>query len=219
MDFVPLTCELRRRGVQFELHLVGEGNDRSTLEEEFQRQLPGADVTFWGWLSPQEVKQRLLELDVYVLMSAFEGLPVALLEAMGHGVVPVVSRIASGSGQVVRDGENGYIVVIGDVATFADRLESLAHDRHLLRSLKAAAWDTSREFSSKRMVERYIATFLYFTAPEFSREHRTAVPQPYPVMPSCKSPFPIWLRKLKRRFLITANAAQMLSLTINTRIF
>ena len=210
MDFVPLACELSRRGVQFELHLVGEGNDRNLLEEEFQRQLPGAAVIFWGWLSPQEVRQRLLELDVYVLMSAFEGLPVALLEAMGHGVVPVVSRIASGSAQVVRDGENGYIVAIGDVATFADRLESLAHDKHLLRSLKAAAWETSREFSAERMVERYIATFQDFTATEFSREHRKAVPQPYPVMQSCKSPYPIWLRKLKRRFLITAYAAQML---------
>jgi glycosyltransferase involved in cell wall biosynthesis len=210
MDFVPLACELRRRGVQFELHLVGEGNDRNLLDEEFQRQLPGAAVIFWGWLSPQQVRQRLLELDVYVLMSAFEGLPVALLEAMGHGVVPVVSRIASGSAQVVRDGENGYIVAIGDVATFADRIESLAHDKHLLRSMKTAAWETSREFSAERMVERYIATLQHFTAVDSLREHRKAVPRPYPVMQSCKSPYPTWLRKLKRRFLITANAAQML---------
>jgi len=76
--------------------------------------------------------------------------------------------------------------------------------------LKAEAWKTSREFSSERMVERYIATFQYFTAAEFSREHRKAITQPYPVMQSCKSRYPIWLRKLKRRFLITANAAQML---------
>jgi glycosyltransferase involved in cell wall biosynthesis len=210
MDFVPLTCELKRRGVKFELHLIGEGNDRNLLEEEFQRQLPGAAVKFWGWLSPQEVRQRLSELDVFVLMSAFEGLPVALLEAMGQGVVPVVSRIASGSTQVVCDGENGYVVTIGDVVTFAERLQTLAGDTHLLRSMKAAAWETSREFSAERMVERYIDTFHHFTAAEFSREHRKAVPQPYPVMQSCKSAYPIWLRKLKRRFLTRANAVQML---------
>ena len=208
MDFIPLVKELDRRGVNFELHLIGDGEDRAELEQALDRDRSNAHVTFWGWLSPGEVKERLLKLDVYLLMSAFEGLPVALLEAMGYGLAPVVSAIASGNAQVVRDGENGFVAPIGDVTTFAERLERLSDDKQLLRSMKTAAWETSREYSSARMVSRYVNAFEHITQPQFPRDHR-AVTQPYPVMESCKSPYPTWLRKLKRRFLVTTNTAQM----------
>ena len=208
MDFVPLVSELDRRGVDFQLHLIGDGEDRSKLEQAFNGVTSRDRVTFWGWLSPEEVKQHLLKLDVYLLMSAFEGLPVALLEAMGCALAPVVSGIASGNGQVVRDGENGFIAPISDVATFAERLERLSTDTDLLRSMKKAAWETSREYSAERMVERYVDSFEHLTRPDFPREHR-AITQPYPIMESCKSPYPIWLRKLKRRFLVTTHTAQV----------
>lgn len=213
MEFVPLARELARRGVEFELHLVGDGSDRTRLEESFRQQAPAAPVTFWGWLSPEEVRKRLLELDVFVLMSDCEGLPVALLEAMGHGLAPVVSNIASGNVQLVNDGESGFIVAPGDIATFAERLETLAHDHGLLRSMKAGAWETSRKYSVERMVERYVACFNHLTDAAFSREHRREASHPYPVMQSCKSSYPVWMRKLKRRFLTTVNAALCLAIS------
>jgi glycosyltransferase involved in cell wall biosynthesis len=211
MDFVPLAHELERREVEFELHVIGDGVDRARLEQEFKRQSPKAAVKFWGWLSPGEVKKRLLELDVFLLMSDCEGLPVALLEAMGHGLAPVVSRIASGNVQLVTDGENGFIAAPGDISAFADRLAILAHDDQLLRSIKSCAWQTSREYSVERMVERYVACFDHLTDAAFSRAHRTEAPHPYPVMQSCKSSYPIWMRKLKRRFLTTVSAALLAS--------
>jgi glycosyltransferase involved in cell wall biosynthesis len=208
LDLVPLAKELKRREIPFELHLVGDGPERPALESGFEKHDVTRNVTFWGWLTPEAVKQRLWELDALVLLSDSEGLPLALLESMGHGVVPVVTNLEGGITEVVKDGQNGYTAAIGDIATFADRLETLARDKHLLRSLKSAAWETSREFSTERMVERYFALFQYLTAPEFSREHRKDAAHPYPVMQSCKSAYPIWLRKLKRRVLITANPAQ-----------
>lgn len=208
MDFVPLVAELDRRGVDFELHVIGDGEDRATLEQAFKGLAASNRVIFWGWRSPEEVKQHLLKLDVFLLMSAFEGLPVALLEAMGYALAPVVSGIASGNAQVVRDSENGYVVPIGDIFRFADRLETLARNQNLLRSMKTAAWQTSRDYSAERMVERYIDAFEHVTRPHFSREHR-AITQPYPVMESCTSPYPFWLRKLKRRFLVTVNPSQI----------
>ena len=176
MDFVPLACELERRGTEFELHLIGDGGDRGRLEQEFKRQAPNAPVKFWGWLSPGEVRERLSELDVFLLMSDCEGLPVALLEAMGHGLAPVVSNIASGNVQLVNNGRNGFIAATGDIAAFADRLAILAHDDQLLRSMKSGAWETSCEYSVERMVDRYVACFEQLTDAAFSRAAMTAPP-------------------------------------------
>ena len=207
LDFVPLVVELERRKVAFELHLIGDGNDRTRLEDELKRLAPDAPVKFHGWLSPEEVRKQLSELDAFLLMSDFEGLPVALLEAMGNGLAPVVSEIASGNVQLVKDGENGFSAPPGDIPAFAERLARLARDYSLLCSIKKSAWETSLDYSVERMVERYISCLSHVTGAEFSREHRRNAPAPYPVMQSCKSSYPMWMRKLKRRLLTPRDTA------------
>lgn len=197
MEFVPLALDLQRRGVKFELHLIGDGSDRGRLEDAFKQQAGDAHVQFWGWLSPPEVKQRLSNLDVFILMSEYEGLPVALLEAMGHALAPVVSSIASGNTQLVRDGENGFIVSTGEVGIFAERLQTLSRNEELLQTMKSAAWEKSCEYSAESMVERYLACFERLAATQQPREYRKGLPHPYPVMKSCQSPYPVWLRKVK----------------------
>ena len=197
MEFVPLTEALDKKGVKFELHLIGDGSDRAALEEAFKQHAPEAPVQFWGWLSPDEVKSKLIMLDVFILMSDYEGLPVALLEAMGHGLAPVVSSIASGNTQLVHDGENGFIVSTGEVDTFAERLAALSTDTQLLTKMRRAAWEKSREYSAERMVDRYVTCFDSLTRTAHARSQREGVTKPYPVMKSCQSPYPLWLRKVK----------------------
>lgn len=203
MDFVPLAIELRHRGIEFTIDFIGEGNDRVRLEEAMKQESPDVSVRFPGWLSSNEVRERFAELDLFVLMSEFEGLPVALLEAMGAGVAPVVSRIASGNTELISDGENGFVAEPGDIESFATRIESLARDSDLLKSIATNAWKTSLDYSVDRMADRYLDLFQHLTDPLFSRSHRQAAPNPYPMMESCVSPYPKWMRKLKLR-LVTA---------------
>lgn len=203
LEMAPLVSELVRRGVDFELHVVGDGEARAALEAEFARRGVAGRVKFWGWLSAQEVKRRLKELDVFLLMSDYEGLSVALLEAMGHALAPVVTGIRSGTGEVVEDGRNGFIVPVGDIETFAERLERLAVDRPLLASLRAAAWEASRPYTVGRMTDEYVRCFG--EAREINNTRGAQRRQPgFPVMPACRSPYPFWLRKIKQRVLVAA---------------
>lgn len=204
LEMAPLAAELERRGVDFELHVVGEGEARGPLEEEFRRLGVGGRVKFWGWLAPEEVRRRLSELDVFLLMSDYEGLSVALLEAMGHALAPVVTDIRSGTGEVVRDGRSGFLVPVGDVGTFADRLERLAREPRTLASLKRGAWEAGRPYTIERMADAYVECFE--AARALGAERRAGVPRRpgFPVMPSCRSRYPFWLRKLKQGVLASA---------------
>ncbi|MFL6255485.1 MAG: glycosyltransferase family 4 protein [Pyrinomonadaceae bacterium] len=208
LDFVPLAAELRRLGVSFELHLVGDGEERGALEREFAARGLGGAVKFWGWLSPEEVRARLLALDAFVLLSEYEGLPVALLEAMGHALVPVVTRIESGNAELVRDGENGFVVPFGDTRAAAARLKLLAEDRARLGALRLAAWERAGEFSVGAMVERYVDCFAQVAGHVGAREQRRDLPEPYPPMPSCRSRYPRWARKLKSRLRARASGVE-----------
>lgn len=198
-DFVALVQELVDRGVSFELDLIGDGVDRVRLVELLQQNRVQDRVTLHGWMSSKDVQARLRQLDVFVLLSDHEGLPVALLEAMGHGLVPVVTRIPSGNSQLVHEGENGFLLPVGDIRGFADRLAFLAEHREMLRDLQQAAWNTSQNYTVERMIERYEISFQEILAKSSTRAAREQPSDSFPVMPSCRSRYPVALRKLKHR--------------------
>jgi glycosyltransferase involved in cell wall biosynthesis len=193
-EILILATELLRRGTDFLFDVVGDGPEKAHLVKETARAGLAGRVRFTGWLSRDAVRDRLSELDVLVLFSHVEGLPLALLEAMGHAVVPVVTRIESGHAEVVRDGENGYLVPVGDQQLFATRIQSIAADDSTLRRLRQEAWKTSRNYSVERMAQQYLAQI---EGPSTARASR---PQgAFPILPSCRSSHPRWLRRVKWR--------------------
>jgi hypothetical protein len=123
------------------------------------------------------------------------------MEAMGHGLVPVVTNIESGNTQLVQDSSNGFIVPVGDIELTAHSVEQLAENRDLLMRMKKASWQTGQEFSVERMVDGYLSCFEQARIRAGSRENRAGLPDPFPLMPSCRSMYPLWLRKLKSRLI------------------
>ncbi len=76
--------------------------------------------------------------DILVQTSAWEGMPLALLEAMAAGL-PVVAYDAGGVSELVLHGETGYCVDVGDVDAIAACLRTLAADHALRRRLAESA--------------------------------------------------------------------------------
>jgi glycosyltransferase involved in cell wall biosynthesis len=95
-------------------------------------------VHFPGRLSPDEVRERLLRADVFVLASAWEGMPGSALEAMAVGL-PVVATDVTGTNEVVVHGETGLLVPPDDPVALATALATMLTDAGLCRSLGAAA--------------------------------------------------------------------------------
>jgi len=156
LDFVPLISELNARQVNYRLDFYGAGAEENTLREQVERIDHNRRVFFHGWIPADQVARTVWhQADVFLLASAYEGLSISMLEAMGHGVVPVVSRVESGVAQVIHDGENGYTFEVGDMATCADLIASLDRDRNQLALLSHAAWMfVCQEFSIERHAQR-----------------------------------------------------------------
>lgn len=102
--------------------------------------------------------------DVFVLSSTWEGLPLALLEAMTLGR-PVVATAVDGVTDVVRDGQNGLLVPPGDAGALAAALGRVLADAELRARLGANARALVERLSSEAvMVERYGAIYMSATA-------------------------------------------------------
>ncbi|PYS69773.1 MAG: hypothetical protein DMF69_15865 [Acidobacteria bacterium] len=166
-------------------------NIRSVLAD----QIESGRVVIHGWLGSTEVLRVLRKSEIFILASEYEGFCISLIEAMANGCAPVVTDIRSGNKQLVKDGENGFIVPVGDIDAFVDRIKLLDSDRESLSQTRTGAWETGREYSVRRMVDNYVACF------ERAIEHARATPRTpdpsFPLMESCRSKYPLWLRRVK----------------------
>lgn len=134
------------------LLLVGEGADRAAFEARARELGVAGDVIFAGERTETE-RLWAHAIDVNVLASRMEALPLSLVEASACGV-PSVATDVGGNAEVVEHGVTGLLVPAESPAALAEALERLAADASLRRSLGDAARARAIERFS---IERYVA--------------------------------------------------------------
>lgn len=108
-NIVVSVSQLIEERNDFEFYLYGDGPCKDDVINRLSSKL-GSSFQYKGVVSSQSKIDALLEADIFLLPSlSGEGLPVALLEAMSYGVVPIVTTDGS-MGTVVENEVNGYIV-------------------------------------------------------------------------------------------------------------
>ena len=161
LDVIPLVHELERARVPYRFTIVGAATPdevSAVIRQELAEQCATGRVRLTGPLDRLQIAEMLAAQDVFVLLSDFEGLPVALVEAMAAGCVPVVGRVRSGVPDLVRHGENGLILDGRDYRTWAGALADLARDGERLARLSLAARQTILDgFTVEGMADRFDA--------------------------------------------------------------
>lgn len=141
------------REVRATLILVGDGPERSTLEQLATRLGISSTVLFVG--HQQDVLPYLRAADVFVLPSSAEGMSNSLLEAMAVGLPPVVSRIG-GNVDLVQENRTGLLIEPDRPATLTAALVRLLKDPSLRQRLGAAARQyVKTKYSLQSVVDRY----------------------------------------------------------------
>lgn len=196
-DLVKIVQLLVARNTGFRLTIVGDGDDapkvRSLLEPEIQL----GKVELKGWLDHAEIINILHQSEVFVLTSAYEGFSIALVEAMANGCSPVVTDIRSGNKEIVKDAVNGFVISVGDCEKFADRILMLAGDREMLGNMRVKAWEKGQQFSFAVMIRNYEQCFSDAIAE--AKQNLRETDTDFPLMSTCRSKYPAWLRRLKWR--------------------
>ncbi|HWG75647.1 MAG TPA: glycosyltransferase family 4 protein [Steroidobacteraceae bacterium] len=136
---VDAAAALAARGVDFELVLAGDGPLRAQLEALIRTKGLAGRVSITGWISSAEVRAQILRARALVLPSFAEGLPVVIMEAMSLRR-PVISTYIGGIPELVRDGENGWLIPAGSIEELAAAIQDcLSRSGEELRRLGAAA--------------------------------------------------------------------------------
>lgn len=140
------------------LLLVGDGPEREQLAR--RAAAAGVPLELAGTVSNAALPEWLARAETFVLPSAYEGQPKALLEAMACGL-PVVGSDVAGIREIVRHGETGWLAPAGDVGAFAAALRTLSSDPVLRERLGLAGRaEVARRHALQTVVERELAVLL-----------------------------------------------------------
>lgn len=194
-DLIAIVIRLRERSIDFRLKIVGDGPEMPALKQQLAPEIASGSVEATGWLQKAEVIEQLRSADIFLLTSAFEGFSIALTEAMANGCCPLVTDIKSGNQQLITPDENGFLLPVGDIAGFADTLSELSENREKLSILRNKAWQKGAQFGTGRMVSAYEESFQ--KAMQKCKSHPRVPDAGFPLMSTCVSRYPNWLRRIK----------------------
>ena len=191
---------------QIEAHLIGDGTARAACEQLVHQAGLGERIHFHGRVPPEQVQPLLQRCQAILLMSDFEGLPVALLEAMASGVVPVVRSIESGIPELVQHERTGLLVE-NDPVEAAAALLRLSHTPTLWQHCSTQARALVQAgYAADQCFERWLGVIGQHQnagrprAPIRTRDLRRFLPLADPRFQSqYPSPPPRWSRLHPRR--------------------
>lgn len=150
LDFIALAAGVNKKFPGTKFVLVGDGGLRKKIERRIRQLGLALDVVLTGWRA--DIPAILDGLDVLVLTSLWEGLPIVILEAMAAGV-SIVATDTGGIREVVEDGRGGYLVKPHDIRGLQARVEELLADVNKREAFTryASGVINRQDFSLERM--------------------------------------------------------------------
>jgi glycosyltransferase involved in cell wall biosynthesis len=121
---VEAVAQLVAEGCDIHLVLAGDGPMRAEIEQLIEHYNISKNIHITGWISSDRVREELLEARALVLPSFAEGLPVVIMEAMALKR-PVLSTYVAGIPELVRPGENGFLVPAGSIDALKEAISMI----------------------------------------------------------------------------------------------
>jgi len=159
---IPLLLEtmnkFKKNNVNVSLIIAGDGDEKKDVLEYIQQNDLGGNVKYIGFQN--DVKKLFREIDVLVLPTHFECLPMILLEAMCTGT-PVIASDVGGISEIVHDNFNGIVVEPENLDSFYSAILKFVNNRLLIKEFGLNAQKYVKDnFDVSVMMKKYNKVFM-----------------------------------------------------------
>jgi glycosyltransferase involved in cell wall biosynthesis len=152
LDFVRLAFLVNRIFPAAKFILAGDGRMRGKIEKAINRFRLRDKFILTGWR--QDIPEILSATDVFILTSLWEGLPIAALEALASSR-PVIATDTGGIREVIKEGDNGFLISVKDMRAMKDKLMLLLQDKTLREAMgEKGLSHLGSDFTQEKMVNR-----------------------------------------------------------------
>lgn len=144
---------------EWELHFWGDGTaEEERLLNETIDVFGVGEQTFVNGVT-DAVDEKLLQAQLFVFPSKYEGFPNALLEAQAHGLPAVGYRNCGGTNEIITDGLNGLLFDELTPESLAEKMRALMADEKLRKKMGQAAFEVSQNYTPDRIFDEFDAFF------------------------------------------------------------
>ena len=152
LDFIKVAEIISRDNKKVKFKIIGDGVLKRKLEKEIMIRGLSEQVDLLGWR--RDIPELINQIDIVVLTSLWEGLPIALLEAMATAK-PIVAYDTDGICEAVQHGLSGFICPKNDINSLADNIKKLLNDLILLENMGGQGYQLicDSDFNSGAMMQ------------------------------------------------------------------
>lgn len=149
---------LIKRYPQIRLIIVGEGNEKTSLQNMVQGLGLESIVTFLGAVPPESRIEYYAKGDIYVSPSFNEGMANFMLECLALGM-PLIATDVGGTREIITEGENGFIIKTGDYNDIVEKLEFLIKNPEARKKMKQASRARAERMSWESVSNDYVELY------------------------------------------------------------
>jgi L-malate glycosyltransferase len=150
--------KLSSRYPQICVTIIGEGSEKESLESLAEKMEISDKINFLGRIEYKKIASYYQEASVFVLPSLNEGMSNAMLEALASGL-PILATDTGGTKELVKDGENGFIIKTKDSDDIADKIEILIKDKKLCQKMGEKSREKAESMSWNNVASEYIGIY------------------------------------------------------------
>jgi glycosyltransferase involved in cell wall biosynthesis len=143
------------RFADWSLRIVGDGDELGSIKV-LSSQLNLQNVFFYGFRNPKPFYETA---SIFCMTSSFEGLPMTLIEAMQHGVVPVAFNSFLSVTDIIDDKVNGCLITPFNIEEYVNDLSKLMASQEELESYSTAAEERVKRFDLSIIGEQWLNVF------------------------------------------------------------
>jgi len=154
---LEIATGLKQRQIDFHITMVGDGELKSDIKDAIEQRGLAECITLTGWKSAQQVKQMMLNADVFLMTShQREGWGVVVNEAISCGCMVVVNRQIGSAPWLIKHGETGFLYDDNELETVLNEITSKTRQQ-LLAMGSAGYRHITKTWSCQASARRFIA--------------------------------------------------------------
>ncbi len=154
---IVIWSKVHQQYPDWKLDIFGKG----PLEAQLRSQIRGLGMENTVRLCPpvRDIEKEYCQSGLLVMTSRYEGLPMTLLEAQACGLPMVAYACKCGPKDIIRDGENGFLIAEGDKEMMVARLVQLMESKDLRQKMGASAKEMSANFTEDKVMQQWLNLF------------------------------------------------------------
>lgn len=142
-NLLPVINEnLQSKGLEVDWTIIGAGMEKEKVEKIMKQK---ERLSFFSAMPNREVIKLMPQHDLFILPSLKEGFPVAVVEAMKAGLVPLVTNWNGATDELIIHGQTGFYLNPGEADKYAEIIIALDEDRGLLERMSLSAIKKANE--------------------------------------------------------------------------